>query len=365
MPMDNQQPPWGQQKRPPTPEEMIASFLRKIKQTLDGAGSGGSNKNTADKEGSLRLIGLAVLVGVGLLLASSAFYTIQPGERGVVLRFGKYLETTTPGLNFKVPLMDQVDKVDIESVRREEFGYRTRAAGQQAAIQRQGYDIESIMLTGDTNVINAEWIVQYNVLDPVQYLYRVSDVQRAVRDITETAIRRIVGNMDFNYVLSNREVLANATAREVQNSLDSYGAGVRVLTVQLQDVNPPDRVKPAFNEVNEADQDMRRLVNEAEEAYNRVIPRARGQALEMVQSAEGYAVERVNKAKGDTIRFLAMLHEYKQSQDVTRRRLYLETMREVLPTVAEIYVLDNGQRSLLPFLDVRGARSNASPVKSN
>jgi modulator of FtsH protease HflK len=201
----------------------------------------------------------------------------------------------------------------------------------------------------------------------VQYLFKVADVQRAVRDITETAIRRTVGNMDFNYVLSNREVLANATAREVQNSLDSYEAGVRILTIQLQDVNPPDRVKPAFNEVNEADQDMRRLVNEAEEAYNRVIPRARGQALEMIQSAEGYAAERVNKAEGDTIRFLAMLREYKLAGDVTRRRLYLETMRDVLPNVTEIYVLDNskGAGSVFPFLDVRGGKGGIGPVKSN
>jgi modulator of FtsH protease HflK len=363
MSWENQQPPWGQNKRPPTPEEMLASFLRKVKQVFDGGD--GSGKNGAGQEGGLRLVGLAIIVGMGLLLAFSAFYTIQPGERGVVLRFGKVHETTNPGLNFKVPLMDQVHKVNIEAVRKEEFGFRTRPG--QSIIQRQGFEVESIMLTGDTNVINAEWIVQYNVIDPVQYLFNVADVQRAVRDITETGIRRTVGNMDFNYVLSNREVLASATAREVQNSLDEYGAGVRILTIQLQDVNPPDRVKPAFNEVNEADQDMRRLVNEAEEAYNRVIPRARGQALEMIQSAEGYAVERVNKAEGDTNRFLAMLKEYNQSKDVTRRRLYLETMRDVLPTVTEIYVLDNNQgaSSVLPFLDVRGGKGGIGPVKSN
>jgi modulator of FtsH protease HflK len=366
MSWDNQQPPWGQQK-PATPEEMLAAFLRKIKQTLNGGGNGGDNKNGAagGKEGGLRLIILAALIGVGLIMANSAYYTIQPGERGVVLRFGKYLETTTSGLNFKVPMVDKVVKVDVESVRKEEFGFRTRTPGQQTAYQKKGYDAESLMLTGDKNVIDAEWIVQYNVRDPYNFLFKVSDVGQSVRDISEAAIRHTVGNMDFDYVLSNRELLAGATARALQDTLDSYQSGVKILTVQLQDVNPPERVKPAFNEVNEADQDMKRLVNEAEEAYNRVIPRARGQAKEMVETAHGYAVERVNKGKGDTVRFLSVLKEYKMAEDVTRRRLYLETMRDVLPTITEIYVMEEGQRSVLPFLDVRGGRGTTVPTKSN
>jgi len=213
-----------------------------------------------------------------------------------------------------------------------------------------------LMLTGDKNVIDVEWIVQYKVLDPVNFVFKVADVQSAVRDVSESAIRRIVGNMNFDYVLKNREVLAAATARELQAALNHYETGVKIVTVQLQDVNPPDAVKPAFNEVNEADQDMKRLVNEAEEAYNKVVPKARGQAKETIEEAHGYAVERTNGAKGDASRFLAVLKEYQGAKDVTRRRMYLETMQKVLPTVSEIYVIDKEQRSVLPLLDLSGTR---------
>jgi modulator of FtsH protease HflK len=365
MSWDNQQNPWGQNQRPPTPEEMIATLLRKIKLAFEGGnkssqGGGSTGAVAAGNEGGLRLLGLAAGAAIVLLLAFSSFYTIQPGERGVVLRFGKYSSTTMPGLNFKVPLIDHVHKVDIESVRKQEFGFRTRVPGQQTVYQKQGYDAESLMLTGDKNVIDVEWIVQYKVRDPADFLFKVIDVPQAVRDVTETAIRRTVGNMNFDYVLGNREVLAAATAQELQSSLDRYESGVKIVTVQLQDVNPPEKVKPAFNEVNEADQDMKRLVNEAEEAYNRVIPKARGQAKETIEGARGYAAERVNKSKGDSSRFLAVLKEYKFSEDVTRRRLYLEAMRTVLPAVTEIYVLDDNQRSVLPFLDMRGPKGGAT-----
>jgi membrane protease subunit HflK len=282
----------------------------------------------------------------------SSFYTLEPGERGVVVRFGKYTKTAPPGLNFKVPLIEDVIKVDIEAVRKEEFGFRTRVPGQRSQFQKTGFEAESLMLTSDRNVIDVEWIIQYKVQDPILFSFEVRDVRQAVRDISEMAMRRIVGNMRFDYLLSNREVLAGLSQREVQKALNRYQAGVKIVTVQLQDVNPPETVKPAFNEVNEADQDMKRLVNEAEEAYNREVPKARGDAKKMFEESHGYAVERVNLAKGETSRFLSVLKEYKAAKDVTRKRLYLETMQEVLPTVSEIYVLDKDQRSVLPLLDV-------------
>ena len=162
--------------------------------------------------------------------------------------------------------------------------------------------------------------------------------------------------MDFDYVLSNREILAGLTEKELQSKLNSYEAGIDIVTVQLQDVNPPDAVKPAFNEVNEADQDMKRLVNEAEEAYNKVIPKASGDAKKIVEEAHGYAVQRVNESKGETTRFLAIMKEYQAAKDVTRQRMYLEAMQAILPTVKDIYVIDKDQRSILPFLDISGSR---------
>ena len=362
MAFDDQQPPWGQNKRPPTPEEMIATLIKNVKEAFSGGsggpqspGTGGSSSGPGFFAGLGKVGGIIVAL-VLFNIVYSSFYTINPGERGVVLRFGKYVKTANPGLNFKAPMVDQVYKVNVDAVRKEEFGFRTREPGQKTVYAKRGFDNESLMLTGDKNVIDVEWIVQYKVLDPVNFVFKVADVQSAVRDVSESAIRRIVGNMNFDYVLKNREVLAAATARELQAALNHYETGVKIVTVQLQDVNPPDAVKPAFNEVNEADQDMKRLVNEAEEAYNKVVPKARGQAKETIEEAHGYAVERTNGAKGDASRFLAVLKEYQGAKDVTRRRMYLETMQKVLPTVSEIYVIDKEQRSVLPLLDLSGTR---------
>ena len=359
MPIDDQQPPWGQ-KRPSGPEDIIAAIIKKIKESFDGRsglGGNGSGGGTGDEKpagpGNFAKIIAFFIAGIILFsVLNASYYTIKPGERGVVLRFGKYSETTNPGLNFKIPLIDDVVKVDIETVRKEEFGFRTIKSGRKTDYAKRGYEAESLMLTGDKNVIDVEMIVQYKVRDPFNFVFKVYDVQQAVIDVSETAIRRIVGNMDFDYVLGNREILAARTAQELQDVLNSYESGVDIVTVQLQDVNPPNAVKPAFNEVNEAEQDMKRLVNEAEEAYNRVIPKARGDAKRVLEEAHGYAVERVNEAKGNTARFLAVLKEYRAAKDVTRRRLYLETMQEILPSVTDIYIIDKEQRSVLPFMDI-------------
>ena len=362
MAWDDQQPPWGKSGKPSSPEELIAALINKLKQSFSGGngsgnGSGSAGRPPFGKGGGLGKIILVIIAVIAFQILYSSFYTIEPGERGVVLRFGQFNKIAPPGLNFKLPMIDDVTKVDVETVRKEEFGFRTRSPGQKTVYQKQGYDAESLMLTGDKNVIDVEWIVQYKVRDPVNFIFKIVNVRQAVRDVSETAIRRVVGNMDFDYVLSNREIVAADTARELQASLDSYESGVYIVTVQLQDVNPPDAVKPAFNEVNEADQDMKRLVNEAEEAYNRVIPKARGQAKELLEESHGYAVERVNESKGNTARFLAVLKEYKMAEDITRRRMYLETMEQVLPLISDIYVIDKEQRSILPFLNITGVKT--------
>ena len=365
MAWQDEQPPWGKGGKTPSPEEFIADILKKLKASFGGGfkggapgeegGEGGSGGAPSGLLGGIGKLLIVILIIVIIQVVYSSFYTIKPGERGVVLRFGEYSKTASPGLNFKIPLVDTVIKVDIVTVRKEEFGFRTKVPGQKSIYQREGFDAESLMLTADKNVIDVEWIVQYKVQDPFNFLFKVENVRQAVRDVSETAVRRVIGNMDFDYVLSNREILASMTDKELQAELDNYEAGVKIVTVQLQDVNPPDAVKPAFNEVNEADQDMKRLVNEAEEAYNRVIPKARGEALQIVEEASGYLAQRVNESKGDTARFLAIMKEYQIAKDVTRKRMYLETMQEILPSVTDIYVIDKEQRSILPFLNVGGA----------
>ncbi|MGV1099821.1 FtsH protease activity modulator HflK [Thiovibrio sp. JS02] len=372
MAWDDQQPPWGKKKGPQSPEELIAALITKLKDAFEGRGAkggppgeGGGASPAAKPGGGYGPFGkLALIIGIFIVanILFTAFYTLEPGERGVVLRFGRYAKTANPGLNFKMPFVDEVIKVDIENVRKEEFGFRTQVPSQRSQFQKQGFEAESLVLTSDRNVIDVEWIVQYKVQDPILFCFKVKDVQQAVRDVSEMAMRRIVGNMTFDYVLSNREVLAGQTQREVQDALDSYGAGVKIVTVQLQDVNPPDAVKPAFNEVNEADQDMKRLVNEAEEAYNREVPKARGEAKKLLEDSQGYAVERVNLAKGETSRFLSVLKEYRAAKDVTRQRLYLEAMQAMLPNVTEIYVVDKEQRSILPLLDLTGAGRPKAPT---
>ncbi len=357
MTWDNQEPPWCK-KKPASPEEFIAAFLQKIKQTIEGGGKGGNGggsgegKPSAGPFGNLGRLALLVLVLLAANVLYNSFYTIEPGEKGVVLRLGKYVKTSEPGLNFMIPLVDDVIKVNVEAVRKQEFGFRTKVPGQKTIYETRGFDAESLMLTGDKNVIDVEWIVQYKVSNPVEFLFNVQNVAQAVRDVSEASMRQVVGNRDFDYALSNRDLLESQTTRQLQRVLDQYGAGVAILTVKLQDVNPPDTVKPAFNEVNEADQDMKRLVNEAEETYNRVIPKARGTAKRVLEEAQGYAVERVNLAKGETSRFLSLLEEYQRAREVTRRRLYLETLESVLPSVKEIYVVDKDQRTLLPVLDL-------------
>ncbi|MBA3013812.1 MAG: FtsH protease activity modulator HflK [Proteobacteria bacterium] len=372
MSMPNQpQSPWGKKKGPSTPEEFIAAFLKKIKDSFEGGGDDGGQKQPGDAGPSMGLGGgfgagaVKVLTVVGALvilnILASSFYTIEPGERGVILRLGKIRNISDPGLNFKMPLVDTLIKVDVETVRKEEFGFRTKSPGQKTIYEKDGFDPESLILTGDKNVIDVEWIVQYKVQDPINFLFKVKDTGQAVRDVSEKSIRRVVGNQDFDYSLQNREIIEMSMARDLQATLDSYESGIKIVTVKLQDVNPPDAVKPAFNEVNEADQDMKRLVNEAEENYNRVIPKAKGSAKQILEEAYGYATERVNLAKGEASRFLNILDEYKVAKDVTKRRMYLETMQKVLPGVESIYVVDSEQRSVLPLLDLGRSTVPALP----
>ena len=372
MSNQDQQPPWGRKKKPQTPEEMVAQIIKKLQDFFSEdkrQGTGPTPPGEAPREprhvnpfASIGKILALILVIVLLQGVYSSVYKIAPSEVGVILRLGKYSRTTQAGLHFKIPYLERLYKVDVEKIRKQEFGFRTRYPGQQSTFDRSGFDMESLMLTAEKNVINVAWIVQYKVNEPYLYLFKIKDVEQAVHDASESVTRRIVGNMDFDYVLSNRDLLAASVKQELQTELDNLEAGVALVTVQFQDINPPEQVKPAFNEVNEADQDMKRLVNEAQEQYNRVIPKARGDAKKIIEEAHGYASERINDAMGQTGRFLDILNEYKGAPDVTRQRMYLETMRDVLPNVEMIYIIDKDQQSPLPLLNLGGGL-NIPPAK--
>ena len=315
----------------------------------------GSNPKGSNPNLNVKKVVIGIILGIlGIIFLSTLLYQVGTEEVGVITRFGKFLATTQPGLHMKIPYgVDRVDKVPVERVQKEEFGFRTLSAGVRTEFVKGRNPEESLMLTGDLNSAIVEWIVQYRISDPVDYLFKVRSVRSTIRDASETVMRQVVGDrsVDEVIILSRREV-AQEAAELLQNILNSYETGIQIVTLELKDVNPPDPVKPAFNEVNEAKQEKERMVNEAWEAYNKVIPKAAGEAEKTIRQAEGYALNRVNRAKGDANKFVAVWKEYNRSKDVTRRRLYLETLDEVLPRVGRKYIIDSEQKGLLQLLSL-------------
>jgi membrane protease subunit HflK len=305
-----------------------------------------------------RPIAIAIAAALALFFFWSTWFTVQPEETGVIQRFGAVSRTVGPGLHFKFPVgIESVRRVPTERVLKEEFGFDTVSTqlGQRTQYAPDmglgSYENVSLMLTGDLNVIDVQWIVQYRIEDPVAYLFQIRESQQTIRDVSEAVMRRVVGNRLGSDVLTVGRVAVSAEVKiEMQKILSDYQTGVQLVTVELQDVTPPDTVKPAFNDVNEARQDRERTINQAQEQANREIPKARGEAVRAVTEAEGYAVERVNRANGEATRFTAILAEYQRAPEVTRRRLYLEAMADILPVAKALYVLDSDQDSILPLL---------------
>ena len=295
------------------------------------------------------IIGLVVLLGLRGFL-----YSIGPEEVGVIQRFGKYVRLSPPGLHAKMPFgIEKVTPVPVKRVLKEEFGIRTLRPGVRTQYSPQQYLEESLMLTGDLNILDVRWIVQFRIEDPVKLLFNVRGPLENIRDISQVVMRRLVGDYRVDEVLTTkREEIDGLVQEEMQNILDRYETGIKVVTVKLLDVNPPERVKPAFNEVNEAKQEREKLINQAWEAYNKVIPKARGEAEQTIREAEGYSLDKVNRAKGESERFLAILAEYKKAPQITQKRLYLETLFEVLPKAKEKYIIDPKQSSVLPLLQL-------------
>ncbi len=299
-----------------------------------------------------RWVGVAI---VAIILLSTTFYSVATDEVGVVKRLGAYTRTVQPGLHLKLPFaLEKVHKVRVRHVFKEEFGFATERPGIRTVYRRGDFSGESLMLTGDQNAAVVEWIVQYRINDPVQYLFKVRDVPETLRDISEAATRRIVGDRSVTEVLTvGRREVADETQQIMQDILDRYETGIQIVTVNLKDVNPPDPVKPSFNEVNESKQEKERLINEAWAEYNKAIPAAEGEAQRMIRDAEGYALARVNRAQGDAERFVAVWREYSRAKDVTKRRLYLETLIEVLPGIKNKYIIDPELKNLIPLLQLQ------------
>jgi membrane protease subunit HflK len=311
----------------------------------------------------LLLAGGALVLGA--IALSTVYYQVEPDEVGVVQRFGAYVRTTDPGPHLKIPFfIETVTKVPVLRQLKMEFGFRTLRAGRQSEFAPASPQTrsESIMLTGDLNVAEVEWIVQYRIKEPRQYLFQVRDVPGTFRDMSQAAMRQVVGDHSVDEVLTiGREAIAQKAKDEVQRLCDLYGIGIEVQQLVLQDVNPPDPVKPAFNEVNQAIQEKERAINDAWAEFNRAVPLAKGQAEQMARAAEGYAVERVNNAEGDARRFEARLVEYKRAPAVTRRRLYLETLSEILPKVGRKIVIDEKARGILLLLNLPGEVKEVKP----
>lgn len=300
---------------------------------------------------------IAGAVALLLIVASlSSFYTVDAYENGVVLRFGKYTKTTEPGLHFKLPFgIERVYKVEVAKVLKEEFGFRTLKAGKQSQFSKSRYTAESWMLTGDQNIADVEWIVQYQIKDPVAYLFNVKDPKDTIRDLSEATMRLLVGDHSFHEVLQiERKKIAEESKNHLQKLLDNFEAGISIKMVQLQDVHPPEPVADSFNEVNRAKQEKETMINQAQREFNKQFDRVEGDAQRMVAEAEGYAIERVNQAKGDVALFTKVLKEYNKAPQITKDRLYIETMEDVLGAIPDKVILDESVEGFLPFLNVQG-----------
>lgn len=289
-----------------------------------------------------------------LILFFSAFFQIEPEEVGVITRYGKYSRTVEPGLNLKIPFFEKLYKIPVERQQKLEFGFRTTSTQHQSTYTKEETKGESLMLTGDLNLADVEWVVQYRVDNAYNFLFKVRNPEKSLRDISEASMRQVVGDRTVNEVLTvGRTEVASRAHELIQQLSNEYSLGIKVDQVVLQDVNPPDPVKAAFNEVNQAQQEKETLINEARSAYNKVIPKARGQAKETIQKAEGYALERVNNALGEVARFDDLYTEYIKAPEVTRKRIYLETMSKVLPQLGQKIITDQGGSSILPLLQMK------------
>lgn len=302
---------------------------------------------------------------IALILLFSSFFVVDQKEEAVVLNFGKFARIVGPGLHFKAPFgVEKNYNVPTQRILKEEFGFRTERSGIVSVYAEADYPQESTMLTGDLNIIDVEWIIQYQITDARAWLFNVEDQHKTIRDISQSVISMLVGDRTIFDVIGAERATIEVQGQEMMNALyKSYGLGIKVNTVKLQNIVPPKgTVQDAFEDVNKAIQDRSRLINEGKEAYNQAIPRARGEAEKVLQESEGYATERVNRARGDVSRFLAVLGEYQQAPEIVRTRLYYEMYDEVFGAGSATSLVDKNLKNFLPLknLGTAGAVAGAS-----
>ena len=297
------------------------------------------------------IVALLVLV----IILWSSIFQVSTEEVGVITRFGKYVRQVESGLNLKIPFAETVYKVPVERQQKLEFGFRTSSTGKSTkSSESSSTKDESLMLTGDLNLAEVQWVVQYRVDDAYKNLFKVRNPESTLRIISEAAMRQIVGDRTVNEVLTvGRMEIATMLQELIQEICREYSMGIKIEQVVLQNVNPPEPVKAAFNAVNEAQQEKETLINQAKSEYNKVIPKARGQAEETIQQAEGYAAERVNNADGEAARFTALYNEFVKAEEVTKRRIYLETMSTVIPKIGNVVITDQKGNNVLPLLQMQ------------
>ncbi len=303
------------------------------------------------KKGQIVAILIGLIVVISLL---TGFYMVDQTEEAVVLRLGRYYKTTDPGLQFKAPLgIDRVYKVPVTVIHTLQFGFRTDEPGVMTIYSRGDYSNESLMLTGDLNIANVSWIVQYKINNPQNWLFnfRAADHEKTIRDVSQSTINMLVGDRTIFDVMSNERTNIEVQAGDlIEETLEGYQMGVEIVAVKLQDVVPPEgSVQNAFEDVNKSIQDMNKLINEGKEQYNAEVPKAEGEAKRMVQEAEGYAVARENRAQGDVARFEAVYQEYRNNPGIMRDRLYWETMETVLTSDPDLELIDKGLDNFLPL----------------
>lgn len=330
---------------------------KKIKPAATG---GGGDPFSQFFENPMALVIIVVIFFVSIG-AFSSFYRVHTQERAVVTRLGKYLKTSEPGLHFKIPFgVDRVFKEETTVIQEETFGFLSSEgsdskrnpfyASTSYGYKQRNTEAESSMLTGDLNVADVKWVVQFRISDLQLYLFNVRDPRKNIRDVSEAVMRRVVGDMSVQDVITQGRVSIEDRAKVLtQEILDHYGIGVEIVELKLQDVNPPEKVKPAFNEVNSAKQEQEQAINMAEAERNRIIPETRGKAEQAISNAQGYALEVVNQAKGDAVKFEQILTEYKKAPEITRIRLYLDLMRDLLKRTEGVTVVDPSVKGVLPI----------------
>ena len=346
----------------------------------------GGNDETIDgiKKG-LKSGVFLLLFGVVAMLVYTSFYRVDASAEGVVLRFGKQVRAVTPGLQMKLPWpIESVYTVPVMKIQTVEFGFMTESAGRKTVYAKRNDELNDVadMLTGDLNLAHVEWIVQYQISDATKSLFNVGGgdgsgfqmqsltksginpaIPDTIRDVSETIMRKLVGDRSVDSVLTmGREEIANEAKREIQLMMDEYDIGVQIVTVKLQSTDPPESVKDAFQEVNRARQNKERVVNEAEGERNRQIPAARGKRDQMISEAEGYRELKVLETQGLISAFNAKLAEYEKAPEITKQRLYLEAMEEVLSSVGNKTIIDDSVNQMLPILNI-GESTPGNPLR--